>query len=94
MVVFNCILWLEFMGFGSMDGALKGKGTFCTDLLDLCRITCVSDSSKLLATSYRFGLDKYLLTLNCFSNSSSCWDVNAVRGRRFLPYTVCCPVKK
>ena len=43
----------------------------------------------MVATSYRLGLDKYLLSLNCFSSSSSCCDVNAVRGLRFLPNSEC-----
>ena len=34
-------------------------------------------------------LDKYLLSLNCFSNSSSCWEVNAVRGRLVFPRSEC-----
>ncbi len=37
-----------------------------------------------MATSNRLGRDKYLLSLNCFSSSKSCWEVNAVRGRRDL----------
>ena len=28
-------------------------------------------------------------TLNCFSNSRSCWEVKAVLGRRFLPSNEC-----
>ena len=43
----------------------------------------------MVATSYRLGLDRYLLSLNCFSSSSSCCDVNAVRGLRFLPNSEC-----
>lgn len=50
----------------------------------------VSDKCRQLATSKRFGRDKYLLCLNCFSNSSNCCDVNAVRGRRVLPSIACC----
>lgn len=53
-------------------------------------LACVSDKCKQLATSKRFGLDKYLLCLNCFSSSNSCWDVNAVRGRLVLPNIACC----
>ena len=34
-------------------------------------------------------LDKYLLSLNCFSSSSSCWEVKAVRGRRVFPRREC-----
>ena len=45
------------------------------------RGTCVSVSRRFLATSYRFGRDKYLLSLNCFSSSTSCSDEKAVRGR-------------
>lgn len=38
-----------------------------------------------MATSKRLGLDRYLLSLNWFSSSRSCWLVNAVRGRRHFP---------
>lgn len=44
------------------------------------KYTCVSLNINDVATSKRFGLDKYLFSLNCFSNSKSCCDVNAVRG--------------
>ena len=47
--------------------------------------TCVSDNPKMVATSNRFGLERYLLSLNCLSNSRSCWLVNAVRGRLDFP---------
>ena len=47
--------------------------------------TCVSVSMRLVATSNRFGRDKYLFCLKWFSNSKSCCDVKAVRGRRVLP---------
>ena len=40
---------------------------------------------RLVATSNRFGRDKYLFCLKWFSNSKSCCDVKAVRGRRVLP---------
>lgn len=40
-----------------------------------------------MATSKRFGRDKYLLALNWFSSSSNCCDVNAVRGLRVLSNT-------
>lgn len=38
-----------------------------------------------VATSKRLGLDRYLLSLNWFSNSSSCWLVKAVLGLRHFP---------
>lgn len=38
-----------------------------------------------MATSKRLGLDRYLLSLNWFSSSRSCWLVKAVRGRRHFP---------
>lgn len=38
-----------------------------------------------MATSKRFGLDRYLLSLNWFSSSNSCWLVKAVRGLRHFP---------
>lgn len=38
-----------------------------------------------VATSKRLGLDRYLLSLNWFSSSSSCWLVKAVRGLRHFP---------
>ena len=44
-------------------------------------LTCVSLSIRAVATSNRFDLDKYLLSLNCLSNSTSCCEVNAVLGR-------------
>lgn len=47
--------------------------------------TCVSVSISDVATSKRLGLDRYLLSLNWFSSSRSCWLVNAVRGRRHFP---------
>lgn len=52
-------------------------------------LACVSDRCKQLATSNRFGRDKYLLCLNCFSSSSNCCDVNAVRGLLVLPSIAC-----
>lgn len=52
-------------------------------------LACVSDKCRQLATSNRFGRDKYLLCLNCFSNSSNCCDVNAVRGRLVFPNIAC-----
>lgn len=48
-------------------------------------LTCVSVSMREVATSKRLGLDRYLLSLNWFSNSSSCWLVKAVRGLRHFP---------
>lgn len=48
-------------------------------------LTCVSVSISEVATSKRFGLDRYLLSLNWFSNSSSCWLVKAVLGLRHFP---------
>lgn len=39
--------------------------------LSLC-LTCVSVSMSEVATSKRLGLDRYLLSLNWFSSSSSC----------------------
>lgn len=47
--------------------------------------TCVSVSISDVATSKRLGLDRYLLSLNWFSSSRSCWLVKAVRGRRHFP---------
>lgn len=46
-------------------------------------------SIKLVATSNRFGLDKYLFCRNCFSSSKSCWLVNAVRGLLVFPSNEC-----
>lgn len=48
-------------------------------------LTCVSVSISEVATSKRLGLERYLLSLNWFSNSSSCWLVNAVLGLRHFP---------
>ena len=48
-------------------------------------VTCVSLRQRRVATSYLFGLERYLLCLNCFSSSKSCCEVKAVRGRRVLP---------
>lgn len=48
-------------------------------------LTCVSVSMSEVATSKRLGLDRYLLSLNWFSSSSSCWLVKAVRGLRHFP---------
>jgi len=55
----------------------------------LVRLTCVSVSIRLVATSNRLGLDKYLFCLNCFSSSSSCWLVKAVRGLLVFPRRAC-----
>jgi len=52
--------------------------------------TCVSVSIRDVATSNLFGLLRYLFCRNCFSNSRSCWDVNAVRGLLVLPSSACC----
>ena len=52
--------------------------------------TCVSVRHNPVATSNRFGRERYLFSLNCFSNSSSCWLVNAVLGLLVLPSNVCC----
>lgn len=54
--------------------------------------TCVSVSISDVATSKRLGLDRYLLSLNWFSSSSSCWLVKAVRGRRHFPIKADCGV--
>lgn len=51
----------------------------------LLSLTCVSVSMSEVATSKRLGLDRYLLSLNWFSSSSSCWLVKAVRGLRHFP---------
>lgn len=48
-------------------------------------LTCVSVSISEVATSKRLGLERYLLSLNWFSSSSSCWLVNAVLGLRHFP---------
>lgn len=48
-------------------------------------LTWVSVNINELATSYLFGRDRYLLWRNCFSSSSNCWLVKAVRGLRVLP---------
>ena len=53
------------------------------------KLTWVSLRQRLVATSYRLGLDRYLLCLNCFSSSSSCCEVKAVRGRLVLPSSEC-----
>ncbi|TNN88771.1 hypothetical protein EYF80_001103 [Liparis tanakae] len=45
----------------------------------------VSVSMSKVATSKRLGLDRYLLSLNWFSNSISCWLVKAVLGLRHFP---------
>ena len=52
---------------------------------ELSLFTCVSVSMRLVATSNRFGRDKYLFCLKWFSSSRSCCDVKAVRGRLVLP---------
>ncbi len=51
----------------------------------LVSLTCVSVSMSEVATSKRLGLERYLLSLNWFSSSSSCWLVKAVRGLRHFP---------
>lgn len=48
-------------------------------------LTCVSVSMSDVATSKRLGLDRYLLSLNWFSSSRSCWLVKAVRGLLHFP---------
>lgn len=48
-------------------------------------LTWVSVSMSAVATSKRLGLDRYLLSLNWFSNSSSCWLVKAVLGLLHFP---------
>ena len=50
--------------------------------------TWVSVRHNKVATSNLFGLDKYLFILNCLSNSNSCCDVKAVRGRLVFPAPV------
>lgn len=47
--------------------------------------TCVSVSIKDVATSKRFGRDRYLFSLNWCSSSRSCWLVNAVLGLLHFP---------
>ena len=54
-------------------------------------LTCVSVSMRVVATSNRFGRERYLFILNCLSSSKSCWLVKAVRGRRVLPNNDCWP---
>lgn len=49
------------------------------------KLTCVSVNMREVATSNLLGLDKYLFCRNCRSSSSSCCDVNAVRGRLVFP---------
>lgn len=49
------------------------------------QLTWVSVSISEVATSKRLGRDRYLLSLNWCSSSSSCWLVKAVRGRRHFP---------
>lgn len=51
--------------------------------------TWVSVSIRFVATSNLLGLDKYLFCLNCFSNSRSCWLVNAVLGLLVFPSKAC-----
>lgn len=53
-------------------------------------LTWVSVSMSEVATSKRLGLDRYLLSLNWFSNSSSCWLVNAVLGLLHFPNNPAC----
>lgn len=55
-------------------------------------VTWVSVSMRLVATSKRLGLERYLFSLKCFSSSRSCWEVKAVRGRRVLPSRLCWPI--
>jgi len=62
---------------------------FSDYIWSLVRLTCVSVSIRLVATSNRLGLDKYLFCLNCFSSSSSCWLVKAVRGLLVFPRRAC-----
>lgn len=52
--------------------------------------TCVSVSMRDVATSNRFGRERYLFSLNWCSNSSSCWLVNAVLGLLHLPSRLDC----
>lgn len=52
--------------------------------------TCVSVSMRDVATSKRFGRDRYLFSLNWCSSSSSCWLVNAVLGLLHLPSKLDC----
>ena len=47
-------------------------------------ITWVSVRQSNVATSNRFGLERYLFILNWRSSSSNCCDVKAVRGRRLF----------
>lgn len=54
-------------------------------IMIMVSLTCVSVSMREVATSKRLGLDRYLLSLNWFSSSSSCWLVKAVRGLRHFP---------
>lgn len=71
------------------DPVITKKATHSA-ILSVCvhvLLTCVSVNMRFVATSKRFGRDRYLLALNWFSSSNSCWLVNAVRGRRVLPMT-------
>ncbi|VCW68250.1 unnamed protein product, partial [Gulo gulo] len=52
--------------------------------------TWVSVSISDVATSKRLGRDRYLLSLNWCSSSSSCWLVKAVRGLRHFPSRLDC----
>ena len=52
--------------------------------------TCVSVSMRDVATSKRFGLDRYLFSLNWCSSSSSCWLVKAVLGLLHFPSKLDC----
>lgn len=54
------------------------------------QLTWVSVSISDVATSKRLGRDRYLLSLNWCSSSSSCWLVKAVRGRRHFPRRLDC----
>lgn len=70
-------LWILFLTLKSTCWLSKWTGPSL--------LTCVSVSMREVATSKRLGLDKYLLSLNWFSSSSSCWLVKAVRGLRHFP---------
>ena len=53
------------------------------------KFTWVSVKQRPVATSNLLGRDRYLFSLNCFSSSSNCWLVKAVRGLRVFPSSVC-----
>lgn len=79
-----CFVWIVKKNPSIWKDRVVKQGPYET-IRPTASLTCVSVSMSEVATSKRFGLDKYLLSLNWFSNSSSCWLVKAVLGLRHFP---------